>query len=166
MLRTETVDPTTLELIKELQAKPYLNDFFLVGGTALSLYFGHRKSIDIDLFVNKPFDALDLLEKIQDDFSYQLYFTAISTLKGSIREVNVDLISHRYPLLNPPLSVDGISLLSVADIIAMKLNAISISGQRSKDFIDIYFALEHFAIVDMLSFYKNKYSQSGDMHMF
>ena len=165
MLRTETVDPTTLELIKELQAKPYLNDFFLVGGTALSLYFGHRKSIDIDLFVNKPFDALDLLEKIQDDFSYQLYFTAISTLKGSIREVNVDLISHRYPLLKPPLCVDGISLLSVADIIAMKLNAISISGQRSKDFIDIYFALEHFAIVDMLSFYKNKYSQSGDMHV-
>ena len=49
----------------------------------------------------------------------------------------------------------------------MKLNAISTSGQRSKDFIDIYFILEEhkYGIADMLKFYQMKYSQHGDMHV-
>jgi len=51
------------------------------------------------------------------------------------------------------------------DIIAMKLNAISVSGQRSKDFIDIFFALENHSIASILSYYQNKYKQKGDMHI-
>ncbi|HUZ61302.1 MAG TPA: nucleotidyl transferase AbiEii/AbiGii toxin family protein [Hanamia sp.] len=35
---------------------PELQDFSLVGGTALSLHYGHRKSVDLDLFSNKPFE--------------------------------------------------------------------------------------------------------------
>ncbi len=53
MLHTEAVKASTLELIKTLQNKEYLGDFYLVGGTALSLYIGHRRSIDIDLFSTK-----------------------------------------------------------------------------------------------------------------
>ena len=57
--------------------------------------------------------------------------------------------------------------LSEPDIIAMKLNAISSSGQRSKDFIDIYFILEEkrFSVAEMLKFYKSKYQQESDMHI-
>ncbi|NJL74979.1 MAG: nucleotidyl transferase AbiEii/AbiGii toxin family protein [Saprospiraceae bacterium] len=36
---------------------PVLNQFALVGGTNLSLRFGHRLSIDLDLFTNEPFDT-------------------------------------------------------------------------------------------------------------
>ncbi len=43
MLHKETVENTTLDLLKSLQSKPYLQDFYLVGGTALSLKLGHRK---------------------------------------------------------------------------------------------------------------------------
>lgn len=50
MLYKETVSPTTLELLNKLIAEPLLKDFFLVGGTALSLQIGHRMSIDLDLF--------------------------------------------------------------------------------------------------------------------
>jgi len=50
MLQTQTIDPATLELIKSLQSRDYLKGFNLVGGTALALYLGHRRSIDIDLF--------------------------------------------------------------------------------------------------------------------
>jgi hypothetical protein len=53
-------------------------------------------------------------------------------------------------------------VLSLRDIAAMKLNAISTSGQRSKDFIDIYYLSEHFDIESMLSFYKAKYNQDND----
>ncbi|OFX23735.1 MAG: hypothetical protein A2041_09685 [Bacteroidetes bacterium GWA2_31_9b] len=165
MLYPETIDPSTLGLLKSLQSKSYLDDFCLAGDTALALYYGHRKSIDIDLFTNKNFDAQQMIESVQQDFSLQLFYTAANTIKGSISNINVDIIAHRYPYLNDPVLIDGIRILSEPDIIAMKLNAISTSGQRSKDFIDIYFALEKCQISSMLSFYQKKYSQHGDMQV-
>ena len=71
-------------------------------------------------------------------------------------------MAHRYPYLNPPVTLNGIHMLSVEDLIAMKLNAISISGQRSKDFIDIFILLNQFDIGEMLSFYQKKYGQQND----
>ena len=50
MLYKETVETGTLDLIKELMRDKEFTAFNLVGGTALSLKIGHRKSIDIDLF--------------------------------------------------------------------------------------------------------------------
>lgn len=45
-------------LIKKLMADQKLIDFRLVGGTALALQLGHRKSIDIDLFSERRFNVL------------------------------------------------------------------------------------------------------------
>ena len=35
-------------------------DFYLAGGTSLSLRLGHRKSVDLDYFINKEIDTLKL----------------------------------------------------------------------------------------------------------
>jgi hypothetical protein len=167
MLYTQTVEPSTLELLRSLQSRDYLKGFNLVGGTALALYLGHRTSVDLDLFSNFNFDATQLIELIQQDYPLQLFSTAQNTIKGSIEKINIDIIAHRYPYLNEPSDLDGIRILSEPDIIAMKLNAISVSGQRSKDFIDIYFVLKEqkYSIADMLKFYQMKYNQHGDMHV-
>jgi len=162
MLHAESVENSTLELIKFLQDKEYLKGFYLVGGTAIALFIGHRKSVDIDLFSNFSFDETTLLENIHQDFNYQLSFTASNTLKGSIKRVKVDFLAHRYPYLNPPVTLGGINMLSLEDLIAMKLNAISTSGQRSKDFIDIFYLLEQYDVGHMLSFYQKKYGQQND----
>jgi hypothetical protein len=69
---------------------------------------------------------------------------------------SVDIIAHRYDYVKSPDLIEEIYLLSIADIIAMKLNAISTSGQRSKDFIDIYYLLEKYNISSMLDMYKSK----------
>ena len=50
MLYFETIEPDTLDLLNRLMALPELKEFILVGGTALSLRYGHRKSIDLNLF--------------------------------------------------------------------------------------------------------------------
>jgi len=167
MLHTQTVESTTLELLKSLQSKDYLKEFNLIGGTALALYMGHRKSIDIDLFSNFNFDTAQMIEFIQQDYPLQLNYTAPNTIKGNIENINIDIIAHKYPYLNEPSIIEGIWILSEPDIIAMKLNAIATSGQRSKDFIDIYFFLANnkYAIGDMLKFYQTKYNQQGDMHV-
>jgi hypothetical protein len=56
MLHKEAVEARTLALIKRISLDPKLKDFVLVGGTALALRLGHRKSIDIDLFSSSRFD--------------------------------------------------------------------------------------------------------------
>ena len=161
MLPIAAVDSAILELIKSLQARSYLNGFHLVGGTALALQLGHRQSIDIDLFSNFDFDIAVLLEHIHQDYSYQLFLTAPNTIKGCINGINVDIIAHRYKILNEPEWVQGARLLSLPDLVAMKLNAISVSGQRSKDFIDLYYLLNQFDLGSMLGFYRNKYDQEN-----
>ena len=68
MLQTRTVEPGTLELLKRLMFLPELEPFFLVGGTALALQLGHRKSIDLDLFTTKQFDSFSLIEMLSSNF--------------------------------------------------------------------------------------------------
>lgn len=165
MLPVKAVEATTLELIKSLQDKPYLKGFYLVGGTALALHLNHRKSFDIDLFSNFDFDSAVILEQIQQDFSLQLYLSASNTLKGFVGEINVDLLAHRYELIAEPETMHEVNVLSVPDIIAMKLNAISTSGQRSKDFIDIFYLLQNYSLGSMLEFYQKKYKQENVGHI-
>lgn len=162
MLHTKTVERSTLELLKQLQKKPYLQDFYLVGGTALALDLGHRRSIDLDLFSDFSFDVIQLLENLQNDFNYTLFFSATNSLKGSIDNIKIDIMAHRYTLIRKPITSEGVSMLSIPDIIGMKLNAISGSGQRVKDFIDIYFLLKSISLDKMISFYKEKYPQNNE----
>jgi len=163
MLQKEAVEGSVLGLLKSLQAKHYLKGFHLGGGTALALYNGHRKSVDIDLFSDFAFDAVLMMENISQDFQFDLMFSAPNTLKGSIDSINVDILAHRYNLISEPVSEEGISLLSEPDIVAMKLNAISISGQRIKDFIDIYYLIEKYSLKEMLEWYSKKYKQTNDL---
>ncbi len=165
MLFPNAVTAEILGLIKSLQQKEYLKYFRLAGGTALALYWGHRKSIDIDLFCDSSFDAAHLLEEIQQDFIFDLFLTAPNTLKGSINNIKVDFIAHRYPNIGSPVVLEGMKLLHENDILAMKLNAISISGQRSKDFIDIWYAFKKYEISEMIDFYMGKYNQPQASHV-
>lgn len=52
MIHTETLAPATLALLETLTAMPALAAFPLVGDTNLSLRYGHRVSVDLDLFTN------------------------------------------------------------------------------------------------------------------
>ncbi len=165
MLFENTVEQSTLGLLVKLQEKEYLKGFYLVGGTALALRIGHRKSIDLDLFSNFNFDAVQMLENLSSDFQFSLFFSANNTLKGSIGGVQVDILAHRYPLIEEPVSVDSVSMLAVEDIAAMKLNAISVSGQRVKDFIDIYYLLDQYTVKELIEFYKRKYSQFNEVNV-
>ncbi len=151
------VRPDTIGLIQQLQALPELKEFYLVGGTALALQLGHRNSIDIDLFTKNDFTPESLLKFLEKGFSIEPTFSTQNTLLSIINTIKVDFICHSYPLVLPPITEEGITYLSKEDIAAMKLNTISNSGKRLKDFIDIYFLLEHFSLSQMIHFYRIKY---------
>jgi predicted nucleotidyltransferase component of viral defense system len=164
MLQKATVDQKLLNLIIRLQKDQALNNFILAGGTALALYLGHRKSIDIDLFTGTEFDEVALLEYLEREFDFRMNFQAKSTLKGSIEDIRVDLIAHQYPYLKDPAEFDGVTMASIEDISAMKVNAISGDGTRLKDFIDLYFLLNKFSFREIIGFFSTKYSSRNNAH--
>ena len=153
----ELIEQATFELIQQLQNFSELKEFYLVGGTALTLQFGHRNSVDIDLFSTKDFLDSTIINFLRTKFTIDLVYNKPNSIICIINGVKVDFIKHDYPIIEQIITEEGIRMLSPQDICAMKLNAIQNSGQRLKDFIDIYFLLEHFSIKQMLEFYSKKY---------
>jgi len=155
--------PETLQLLEELQSDPALKSFFLVGGTALALQIGHRFSVDLDLFTTEAFDVQQLEKYLVENYNLHTDNVAAYTIRGSISNIKTDFLQHAYPLVKSLFKTEHLRLASIEDIAAMKLNAISISGQRLKDFIDIYFLLERMSLEEMLIAYENKYSHSNKL---
>lgn len=165
MLHKESIAPETLDLIVKLQADPELRGFLLAGGTALSLMIGHRLSLDIDLFNTEDFNTIQMLEHLEKSYGFSMQFIHKNTLKGIIDGVFVDLITHSYPFVKPPVASENITFLSKEDIAAMKLNAIAGIGTRPKDFIDIYFLLKEYSLKQLVGFYSKKYSERNTFHV-
>ncbi|MCR5014758.1 MAG: nucleotidyl transferase AbiEii/AbiGii toxin family protein [Bacteroidales bacterium] len=157
MLLKETIDASTLELLKRLMSDERLDGFVLVGGTALSLQMGHRISVDLDLFVNNDYEAEALREYLERNYHLETDYLAFATVKGEIGGVQVDCIAHSYPWIRPFIEEDGIRLASMEDICAMILNAIAGNGTRIKDFVDVAYLSSLFSLRQMLSFYEEKY---------
>ena len=80
-----------------------------------------------------------------------------------IDNIKTDFIRHDYPLINPPVTEEGITYISKEDIAAMKIHAIIQSGKRLKDFIDIYVLLEHLTLNQIIVFFEQKYTYSNAM---
>jgi len=135
-----------------------LKNFFLVGGTALALQIGHRISIDLDLFTQTSFDGNEMLSNLEERYQFQMDFQAKNTLKGSTRGIKVDLITHSYSLVKPLIKKEGVRMASLEDIAAMKLNAITGSGTRVKDFIDIAYLSSSLTLSQMIDAYEEKYA--------
>jgi predicted nucleotidyltransferase component of viral defense system len=138
---------------------PALQDFYLVGGTALALYYGHRLSVDLDLFSTNDFQNEPLLPILENKFPGFTYNNAHNPvgLFGFIDNVKVDFVKHHYfPLIEAPFIENGIRLFSVPDIMAMKIAAILKRGVK-KDFWDIAELLQHFTIEDFINCYNKKY---------
>jgi hypothetical protein len=157
------ISPQTFKLIQELQRLPELREFYLVGGTSLALQLGHRNSIDIDLFSQNDFTAEQIEELLKPKFEYSATLSRRNTVLAVVNSIKTDFIKHSYPFILPPITEEGITFLSKEDIAAMKFHAIIQSGKRLKDFIDVYYLLQHFSMKQMIEFFTQKYSYSNPM---
>lgn len=163
MLYKETIEPKTLELLIDLQKEPLLSTFNLVGGTALALHLGHRKSIDLDFFTSESFDLEEVKMMLIKKYDFKVSYSRSQTLKGFINGVKVDFIKFDYPHLHNCDIIDEVRIESVPDIIAMKLLSITDNGSRIKDFIDIAYLSSRFSLEEMLQFFIRKITNSNIM---
>ena len=166
MLHKETVETNTLELLRKLMQDNALSEFLLAGGTNLALRLGHRKSIDLDLFSYKNFDSIALAEHLSNNYNFEKTdVREENTVLGFIDDIKVDFIAHIYPPLDEPFVIDNtIRLYSIKDIVAMKLVAISNSGKRLKDFVDIAFLSTQMSFNQMIDCYSQKYKNTSALH--
>jgi predicted nucleotidyltransferase component of viral defense system len=160
MLQIETVEPHTFSVLKQLMEMPELKDFSLVGGTALSLLYGHRMSVDLDLFSNKLFENEVIVDALEKKFKQSFVNRSTNPRFGIfcfVDNVKIDIIRHPHILIRPQLNINDIRMFSTEDIIAMKVQAILGRGKK-KDFWDIAELLQHFSVADFIQFHKEKYS--------
>lgn len=161
MLHYETITSGTLELLRKLRALPLLKDTRLVGGTALALQLGHRKSVDIDLFGQIHVETFEL--------NYELSrIAAVTSIKQSpnihiylIEGIKVDIVNYPYPWIEDVVREDDLRIAGIKDIAAMKIAAITGRGSK-KDFVDIYFLLQQFSLAELIEFYLKKYSDGSE----
>ena len=160
MLHLKTVESRAFSVLEQLMTMPELQDFSLVGGTALSLLYGHRMSVDLDLFSNKSFENTSIIAALEKTFKSSFVNRSTNPrfgIFGFIDEVKIDIIRHPHTLIRPEINPEGIRMFSTEDIIAMKVQAILGRGKK-KDFWDIAELLQHFTIKDFIQFHKEKYA--------
>jgi len=128
-----------LTLLGEFSGK-----FYLVGGTALGLQIGHRRSIDFDLITDAPLGAQSIKNKFKrQDISYSIIHQETDQLHLMLGDVKFTFFSFPYRV-EAIESFDGIiKMPGLLDLAAMK--ALALGGRAKwKDYVDIYFLLKYY----------------------
>ncbi|MDO8952765.1 MAG: nucleotidyl transferase AbiEii/AbiGii toxin family protein [Draconibacterium sp.] len=138
----------SVEQVKLLSiVKQFKREFYLVGGTAIALQIGHRRSIDFDLFKNKPIRPKTILSKISESgFSCTVTRRVTEQLNVNISDVKFTFYEYPFRIEAPVDFESNLRMPELLDLAAMKAYAL---GRRSKwkDYVDLYFLLrDHFSI--------------------
>lgn len=139
---------------KQLELLPFIKKFnknyYLVGGTAIALHIGHRKSIDFDLFTLKPLNKKKISSEIQklNATTQPIYFD-IDQQHFIINEVKCAFFHYPYAIEHALFFQDVISMPALLDLAAMKAFAL---GRRSKwkDYVDLYFILKNYYTLEQI----------------
>ena len=142
MFHTEILSEEQKQLLSLVQL--FKKEYYLVGGTAIALHIGHRKSIDFDLFTSRKIPHI-LIKKIISEqapvppiFSYE----ADDQMHLRIGVVKITFFQYPYDVPHAVKYNEIITLPSLLDLAAMKAFAFS-QRAKWKDYVDMYFMLKH-----------------------
>jgi predicted nucleotidyltransferase component of viral defense system len=154
MLQRTAVLPGTLSLLKNLIGISDLKDYYLVGGTALALQFGHRLSVDLDFFTDDEFEPDKIGDALPEGY---LEFGRSKVFYGAhVEGIKCDFVRNLFPLQLPLIVDEGVRMAQPLEIAAMKFWAITRRGAK-KDFWDLYFLLQRFTLEEIFALFAQKY---------
>ena len=156
MLHTNTLPEHSLELLKKLAPVLASRGFYLAGGTALALRFGHRISVDLDFFSPDSFQTESLVSVLEDTAGEpcRVFQKTAGSLSVTVAETKIELFHYTSPLLAETEIHQGVNMASLADNGAMKLSALTNRGSK-KDFYDISRLLD----VEPLNYWLEKFQE-------
>ena len=139
-IHPEILPAEQLELLPLV--KSFSKDFGLVGGTAIAIFVGHRRSIDFDLFTDKEFDNWKIRRKI-------LQFKKIdSVLRDEDGQYTVVIQKVRFTFFCYPFKISFSKnfdkVIKLPDLLTLAAMKVYTLGRRAKwkDYVDLYFVMK------------------------
>jgi len=141
-------------------------DFYLVGGTAVALHLGHRRSIDFDLFTDSTFDSIKFRNRIN---SLQKIEYTFSQGEGELTVLvrNVKLTFFHYPF-KIERKADFNDIISMPDLITLGSMKAFAMGRRAKwkDYVDLYFIFKKYSFTNLMNTTKNIFKKEFNEKLF
>lgn len=137
--------------------KSFSKDFVLVGGTAMALHIGHRRSIDFDLFSNKPLNRNSIMRTIKNNKypTKEILYEAKDQIHITINMVKMTFLQFPHKIKSTNELESIIKIPPLLDLAAMK--AFALGGRvKWKDYVDLYFILKDHYDLKMVSNYSKK----------
>ncbi len=128
----------------------FSNEYYLVGGTAIALQIGHRRSIDFDLFHKGKIRFRQISNKLEK-LGFPITDIGCATEENFtfvLQNVNFTFFDYPYDIDHKIVFDQYISMPSLLDLGAMKAFAM---GKRTKwkDYVDMYFLLQRYSLNDI-----------------
>jgi hypothetical protein len=127
----------------------FKREYYLVGGTAIALYIGHRESIDFDLFKENDIRKKDVFSKLKS-IDYKVSFADYNQINMNVNGVKMTFFSFPYTIPLQSKLENYIKMPDLLTLAAMKAFAL---GRRAKwkDYVDLYFILKYYYSVKEIS---------------
>ena len=133
-------DRNRYDLLKKLSEEVSINDYYMIGGTALSLQLGLRESYDFDFCVKGEFNNELLLEELKKIGNIEVIQNQKGTCDVLLNGVQVSFFYYPNKVLKDFIKVEempNLNFASILDIATMKVVAIGGRGAK-KDFFDLF----------------------------
>jgi hypothetical protein len=129
----------------------FKREFYLVGGTAIALQIGHRRSIDFDLFKEGALNHKKILDIISTNKLKCVVTRRVEEqLNLIVNDVKFTFFQYPYKIKSSVNFKDYFRMPALLDLAAMKAFAL---GRRSKwkDYVDMYFIIKHYFSTDQIA---------------
>ncbi|MBK7451841.1 MAG: nucleotidyl transferase AbiEii/AbiGii toxin family protein [Anaerolineales bacterium] len=161
-----TITNPMREVLRGFMQSELGSQFYLAGGTALSLQIGHRLSVDLDFF--SPTEDIpstrEVIEKTLNPFQIMLTDSSWGNLVYIVNNVRVGFYGYGFPLIAPLIETENIRLASIEDVALMKFDALLGRASR-KDFYDLYFICKYLSLRELLNKAPQKYPSVRDFEV-
>ncbi len=134
------IDENRYKLLKDITEIISIPNYYMIGGTALSLQLGLRESYDFDFCVTENFNNELLLKEIQTLGKIEVKQNQKGTVDVILNGVQISFFYYPNYVIKEFVVVDEmpkLKMASVLDIAVMKVVAIGGRGAK-KDFFDLY----------------------------
>ena len=147
-MHREVLSDKQLELLPVMAG--FRREYYLVGGTAIALHLGHRRSIDFDMFKSSAINHKKNIDRLSaSGFPCTVTRRVAEQMNLIVNDVKVTFFQYPFPVQVTEKFETYFRLPSLLQLAAMKAYAL---GRRSKwkDYVDLYFLLkEHFSIEEI-----------------
>ncbi len=138
----EILTKEQIELIPLI--KEFSKDYYMVGGTAIALQIGHRRSIDFDLFTKQNLKRKQIKNIIESSAytTTDIIYESSEQMHIIINGVKATFFQYPYEIKSFINFEEIIRMPSLLDLAAMKAYALG-GRAKWKDYVDLFFIIKY-----------------------